>query len=92
MNADSHDISGARIHDCQELMFPPKPREVCEGLGLNWWAAVKLFTDGWLSFNPEALPALDERQEVELRFVGALVSLLEREMFTQPKNHINSLF
>ena len=55
-------------------MFPPAPREICEALGLNWWAAVKLHTDGWLSFNPEALPALDERQEVELRFVGALVA------------------
>jgi hypothetical protein len=42
--------------------------------GLNWWAAVKLFEDGWISFSPENTPELDEAQEAELRFVGALVN------------------
>lgn len=74
MNRDIHDLDCARVHACQEMLFPSLPREICESLGLNWWAAVKLHTDGWLSFNPESLPALDERQEVELRFVGALVA------------------
>ena len=74
MNTARHDLDCARVHDCQEMMFPPAPRETCEALGLNWWAAVKLHADGWLSFNPESLPALDERQEVELRFVGALIA------------------
>jgi len=74
MSVHNHDISLARVHACQEMLFPSLPREVCESLGLNWWAAVKLHTDGWLSFNPEALQALDERQEVELRFIGALVA------------------
>lgn len=74
MNTASHELSCARVHDCQEMLFPSVPREICETLGLNWWAAVKLHTDGWLSFSPEALPTLDERQEVELRFVGSLVA------------------
>jgi len=74
MNKARQDLDCARVHDCQEMMFPPAPRETCEALGLNWWAAVKLHADGWLNFNPESLPTLDERQEVELRFVGALVA------------------
>jgi hypothetical protein len=74
MNKVHFDLDCARVHACQEMLFPIVPREICESLGLNWWAAVKLHADGWLSFNPESLPALDERQEVELRFVGALIA------------------
>ncbi len=57
----------------QQFLFPPNPRLVCDELGLNWWAAVKLYEDGWLSFPPEHTDRLDEAQEAELRFVGALV-------------------
>jgi hypothetical protein len=42
-------------------------------MGLNWWAALKLSEDGWLSFAPDATTRLDETQETELRFVGSLV-------------------
>ena len=42
-------------------------------MGLNWWAALKLHEDGWLSFAPVHTPRLDEAQEAELRFVGGLV-------------------
>jgi hypothetical protein len=42
-------------------------------LGLNWWAAIKLHEDGWLSFSPARTPSLDDAQEAELRFVGSLV-------------------
>jgi hypothetical protein len=41
---------------------------------LNWWAALKLYEEGWLSFSPENTPELDEAQEAELRFVSALVN------------------
>ncbi len=57
----------------QQLLFPANPRAVCEQMGLNWWAALKLHEDGWLSFTPTITPRLDEAQEAELRFVGSLV-------------------
>ncbi len=57
----------------QQLLFPANPRAVCEQLGLNWWAAIKLHEDRWLSFSPADTPRLDEAQEAELRFVGSLV-------------------
>ena len=60
-------------HPPQQLLFPSTPRTVCEEIGLNWWAALKLHEDGWLSFSPESTSGMDESQEAELRFVGALV-------------------
>ena len=56
------------------LLLPFSARHVCGQIGINWWAATQLHLAGLLSFNPEAVEALDERQEVELRFVGALVA------------------
>ncbi len=63
----------ARVLAGQQLLFPANPRAVCEQMGLNWWAAVKLYDDGWLSYSPPNTPRLDEAQEAELRFVGSLV-------------------
>lgn len=63
----------ARAPRGQQLLFPHSSRTVCEEIGLNWWAALKLRAAGWLSFDPEVHSALDESQEAELRFVGALV-------------------
>jgi len=57
----------------QQLLFPTTSRSVCDEIGLNWWAALKLYEDGWLSFAPDASARLDETQETELRFVGSLV-------------------
>jgi hypothetical protein len=57
----------------QQLLFPATPRSVCDEMGLNWWAALKLYEDGWLSFAPDKAGRLDVGQEAELRFVGALV-------------------
>jgi hypothetical protein len=64
----------ARVAAAQQLLFPAAPREVSGELGLSWWAVVKLYEDGWLSFPPEATAKLDEAQEAELRFVGSLVN------------------
>jgi hypothetical protein len=64
----------ARVAAAQQLLFPSNPRAICDELGLNWWAALKLHQDGWLSFSPEHLARLDEAQETELRFVGTLVT------------------
>ena len=63
----------ARVAAAQQLLFPANPRAVCEQMGLNWWAALKLHEDGWLSFSPANVPRMDEAQEAELRFVGSLV-------------------
>ena len=63
----------ARVTAAQQLLFPANPRAVCEQMGLNWWAALKLYEDGWLSFSPASTARLDEAQEAELRFVGSLV-------------------
>jgi hypothetical protein len=63
----------ARVAAAQQLLFPATPRGVCEEMHLNWWAVLKLYEDGWLSFSPENTPTLDEAQEAELRFVGSLV-------------------
>jgi hypothetical protein len=62
-----------RVTAAQQLLFPANPRAVCEQMGLNWWGALKLHEDGWLSFSPADTPRLDEAQEAELRFVGSLV-------------------
>ncbi len=64
----------ARVTAAQQLLFPANPRAVCEQMGLNWWAALKLHEDGWLSFSPAGTPHLDEAQEAELRFIGSLVT------------------
>jgi len=63
----------ARVIAAQQLLFPANPRAVCEQVGLNWWAALKLYEDGWLSYSPANTRRLDEAQEAELRFVGSLV-------------------
>jgi hypothetical protein len=62
-----------RVKAAQQLLFPAHPCAVCQELGLNWWAALKLHQDGWLSFPPDRTPQLDEAQETELRFIGSLV-------------------
>jgi hypothetical protein len=70
---DDDDPNQARVHVCQELLFPQSARELSDKIGLNWWATIKLHEGGWLSFDPESTNALNERQEHELRFVGSLV-------------------
>jgi hypothetical protein len=57
----------------QQLLLASTPRGVCQQIGLEWWAAVKLHEDGFLSFSPETTPGLDEAQEAELTFLGSLV-------------------
>lgn len=69
---DDHPGS-ARVSVGQGLLFPTTPRAICDEIGLNWFAAVKLWEDDWLSFNPEEVEQMDEAQEVELRFVGSMV-------------------
>ena len=67
------DPEAARVSAAQQLLFPADPRALCEEIGLNWWATLKLHEDGWLSFPPQNTLRLDGAQEAELRFVGSLV-------------------
>lgn len=63
----------ARVPAAQQLLFPSSPHSLCDEIGLHWQAAVRLQEEGWLSFSLESTTQLDEAQEAELRFVGALV-------------------
>jgi len=63
----------ARVAAAQQLLFPSSARFLCDEIGLNWQAAVRLQEEGWLSFSLETNSQLDEAQEAELRFVGTLV-------------------
>ncbi len=72
-HAREDDPQVARVSAAQQLLFPTEPHDLCKELGLNWWAVLKLYEDGWLSFSPEATARLDEAQEAELRFIGTLV-------------------
>lgn len=67
------DPKGVRVSGGQQLLFPTTPRALCDEIGLNWWAALKLRDDGWISFDPESGCPLDDGMEEELRFVGSLV-------------------
>jgi len=57
----------------QQTLFPRTPKELCDQIGLQWFAALRLHADDYLSFNPETTLALDESQDAELSFVGTLV-------------------
>ena len=67
--------------DSQSTLFPLSPfsrqpispRALCDLIKLNWMAAVRLFENGWLSFDPAAISELNPAQEAELRFLGGLV-------------------
>jgi hypothetical protein len=63
----------ARVATTQQLLLPATPRAICDELGLNFWAALKLHEDEFLSFSPESTRRLDEAQEAELRFLASLV-------------------
>jgi hypothetical protein len=52
MNHDADDAEQPRVNNTQPLLIPSTSSEMCKGIGLNWWAALKLWDDGRLSFNP----------------------------------------
>lgn len=63
-----------RLIPSQLLLLPGDPREVAESIGLDWWAALKLHDDGWLSFNPAEQQLTDDGMEAEFLFLGSLVA------------------
>ena len=78
-------IESARVrpdsHEPQSTLFPladysrqpVSPRALCGQINLNWLAAMRLFENGWLSFDPSVITELNPAQEAELRFLGGLV-------------------
>jgi hypothetical protein len=70
----SDNLEAARVAAAAQYQLFPNTRELCDEIGLKWWASLKLYEDDLLSFPPEATPWLNEAQEAELRFVGALVA------------------
>jgi hypothetical protein len=53
---------------------PKSPQAVCEAIGLSWYAAEKLFSDGLLSFDPNDADSLSLAELAELRFLGSLAA------------------
>ena len=74
LSRSDDNVESARLFQVQISLLPRTPREVCDTLNLNWWAAAKLHQDGWLSFDPHTLTQLEENQEAELLLVGSLVA------------------
>ena len=75
MKQDIHDdAEKARVSSTQPLLIPATPRETCRSIPLDWWAALKLWDDGLLSFNPETTAHLNEHEHAELFFIGSLVA------------------
>lgn len=58
----------------QSYLFPIEPRDLAESIGLDWWAAKKLYDDKWLSFDPEITMIDNDGLEAEFRFLGSLVA------------------
>ncbi len=56
----------------QRNLFSRNPKEVCAQIGLQWFAAMNLYADGYLSVSPDIITDLDDGQEAELLFVGTL--------------------
>lgn len=63
-----------REEPLQGQLFHYSPQHVCGELGLNWLAAVRLYESGWLGFDPAKTGEMNEEQEMEFRFLGALVA------------------
>jgi len=64
-----------RVNDYgQRRLFPIDLRDLAESIGLDWWAAKKLYGDNWLSFDPETAVVDNDSQESEFRFLGSLVA------------------
>jgi hypothetical protein len=63
-----------RIDDHQLPLFPPDLRDLAKSIGLDWWAAKKLYDDKWLSFDPEINTTDSSSREAEFIFLGTLVA------------------
>ena len=67
------DVERARVRKGQLSLFPYTARDVCRGMNLTLSAALQLYKNGFLSFNPLTAGNLDSAQVVELKFLGLLI-------------------
>lgn len=58
----------------QQSLFPTDLRDLAESIGLDWWAAKKLYDDKWLSFDPEINTIDSSRKKAEFVFLGTLAA------------------
>jgi hypothetical protein len=64
-----------RISTRQCLLFPKEPHQLLEEVGMDWWTAITLFKDGFLSFDPRRTLMEWQEQELEFRFLAGLVAM-----------------
>lgn len=70
---ESQEAQSTLFPMCDLSPRPVSPRDLCAQIKLNWLSAVRLFENGWLSFDPSAKVDLNPAEEAELRFLGGLV-------------------
>jgi hypothetical protein len=63
-----------RRDDDEQSLFPADLRDLAGSIGLDWWAAKKLYDDKWLSFDPEINTINSSSKEAEFVFLGTLVA------------------
>ena len=63
-----------RVHDIGPYLLPPITAEICKSLGIQLWTASQLYKTGLIGFDPETTEVLNDSQQAELCFVGALVA------------------
>jgi hypothetical protein len=63
-----------KVDSAQMLLPIRSAREIAGKIGLDWSAALKLYDDGWLTFNPETAQITDTGMEAEFLFLGSLVA------------------
>jgi hypothetical protein len=64
----------SKVNAHQMYLIPTDPRDLSESIGLDWWAAKKLYDDKWLSFDPETTMIDIDSAEAEFIFLGSLVA------------------
>ena len=67
------DVERARVRKGQLSLFPYTARDVCRGMDLTLSAALQLYKNGFLSFNPVTAGNLDSAQAAEIKFLGSLI-------------------
>ncbi|MCX5812542.1 MAG: hypothetical protein NT178_08360 [Proteobacteria bacterium] len=63
-----------KLNYSQPFLFAIDSRQFAESIGLDWWAAKKLYDDKWLSFDPEKTQIDNEAMQAEFLFLGSLVA------------------
>lgn len=63
-----------RVDSNQMFLFSEDPRVLAALIGLDWSAAMQLYQEDWLSFNPETAIINNGNDKAEFLFLGAMVA------------------